>query len=265
MIGIKKVQVVPLDINYGKIIDSDSTTDDKTQNTYSMRIVDEKTAKLRPIEVGDDLTNKIIYYDFSNIELTDFSSGRNVIRFNNSTVIREDIDNVINPTKGYVELVAPDSFEEENIKTIYETNGSYPTIGSIYGIIEFPFGVVTQINTLSPIYNCLKISNEDYSPINYKLNNDFAVINGSIVAAANTTTTDTKNYPTGFTKDNCVVISIGSSSGTLANTMCFPKFVQGSTTDVRVRLLNDNIEFAFMNASSNTINTDYIIVLMKIS
>lgn len=40
MKAIKKVQVTPLDYNFGKIIDSASTTDDKTKNTYSMRVID---------------------------------------------------------------------------------------------------------------------------------------------------------------------------------------------------------------------------------
>lgn len=42
MIGIKKVEVTPIDLNIGKIIDSASTTDDKTKNTYSMRVIDEE-------------------------------------------------------------------------------------------------------------------------------------------------------------------------------------------------------------------------------
>lgn len=42
MIGIKKVQVVPLDENYGKIIDSFNTLDDKTKNAPSIRAVAEK-------------------------------------------------------------------------------------------------------------------------------------------------------------------------------------------------------------------------------
>lgn len=153
---IKKVEVVPLDVNYGKIINSFSTTDDKTKNAPSINAVE--------------------------------------------NYVQNEIDTAESELESY-------ALPKNNIQ----------------------------------------------------------VLTGSIEAAANTTTTDTKDYPTGFTKDNCVVISIGSSSGTLTNTMCFPKFVQGSTTDVRVRLLNDNIEFSFMNASSNTINTDYIIVLMKIS
>lgn len=41
MIGIKKVEVQPLDINYGKIIDSFSTTDDKTKNAPSINAVEE--------------------------------------------------------------------------------------------------------------------------------------------------------------------------------------------------------------------------------
>lgn len=40
MKAIKKVQVTPLDYNFGKIIDSASTTDDKTKNTYSMRVIE---------------------------------------------------------------------------------------------------------------------------------------------------------------------------------------------------------------------------------
>lgn len=41
MIGIKKVQVVPLDYNEGKIIDSFNTTDDTTKNAPSSRAVKE--------------------------------------------------------------------------------------------------------------------------------------------------------------------------------------------------------------------------------
>lgn len=40
MKAIKKVEVTPIDYNIGKIIDSAATTDDKTKNTYSMRVID---------------------------------------------------------------------------------------------------------------------------------------------------------------------------------------------------------------------------------
>lgn len=42
MLKIKKVKVTPLDRNIGKIVDSTQTLDDKTKNTYSMRVIDEK-------------------------------------------------------------------------------------------------------------------------------------------------------------------------------------------------------------------------------
>lgn len=45
MIGIKKVEVQPLDINYGKIIDSFSTTDDKTKNAPSLNAVEQNFQK----------------------------------------------------------------------------------------------------------------------------------------------------------------------------------------------------------------------------
>lgn len=40
MIKIKKVEVTPLDRNYASVVDSTSTLDDKTKNTYSMRVID---------------------------------------------------------------------------------------------------------------------------------------------------------------------------------------------------------------------------------
>ena len=41
MIAIKKIEVTPLDYNEGKIIDSFNTTDDKTKNEPSLRVVKE--------------------------------------------------------------------------------------------------------------------------------------------------------------------------------------------------------------------------------
>lgn len=45
MKAIKKVEVVPLDYNIGKIINSASSSDDKTKNTYSMKIIDDKISE----------------------------------------------------------------------------------------------------------------------------------------------------------------------------------------------------------------------------
>ena len=63
MIGIKKVEVVPLD-NYGKIINSFNTTDDKTTNAPSINAVEEKLN-----DINDDLTtlnnNAVVKGDFA--------------------------------------------------------------------------------------------------------------------------------------------------------------------------------------------------------
>ena len=49
MRAIKKVEVVPLDVNYGKIIDSFDTTDNKSNNAPSINAVE--------TYVGENLTN----------------------------------------------------------------------------------------------------------------------------------------------------------------------------------------------------------------
>lgn len=49
MRAIKKVEVVPLDVNYGKIIDSFDTTDVKTRNAPSINAVE--------TYVGENLVN----------------------------------------------------------------------------------------------------------------------------------------------------------------------------------------------------------------
>lgn len=56
MKAIKKVEVTPIDYNIGKIIDSAATSDDKTKNTYSMRIIDGKFDKSNIKVVEGNLT-----------------------------------------------------------------------------------------------------------------------------------------------------------------------------------------------------------------
>lgn len=97
-------------------------------------------------------------------------------------------------------------------------------------------------------------------------NNNISVISSSITAEASTNSTKTHNYPAGFTKDNCVVISTGTTSGSGANNvMCFPKYAQPSNGDLMVRFMDDNIEFTYRNFSSNRMTINYKIVLMKVS
>lgn len=63
MISIKKVEVTPIDRNYASVVDSKSTQDDKTKNTYSMRVIDnELDGKVD----GQFLTNN--YYSKTDID-----------------------------------------------------------------------------------------------------------------------------------------------------------------------------------------------------
>lgn len=81
---IKKVQVVPLDVNEGKIIDSFNTPDDKTQNAPSIHIVEEAlNTKSNSSDVytktqcDDLLLNKFDKNNFSVL-----SGTSNVIQYN---------------------------------------------------------------------------------------------------------------------------------------------------------------------------------------
>ena len=72
MLKIKKVEVTPIDRNIGKIVDSTQTLDNKTKNTYSMRVIDEKNIPqnaLSNTRVGDNALTK---FELSEI---DTSSG----------------------------------------------------------------------------------------------------------------------------------------------------------------------------------------------
>lgn len=70
MLKIKKVEVTPIDRNIGKIVDSTQTLDDKTKNTYSMRVIDEKNVPGNAIantRLGDNALTK---FELSESDLT---------------------------------------------------------------------------------------------------------------------------------------------------------------------------------------------------
>lgn len=162
MKAIKKVQVTPLDYNFGKIIDSASTTDDKTKNTYSMKVIDEE------LETKSD--------------------------------------------------------------TGHNHDDRYYT--------------------------------ETESDAKYQLKDDFAVLTGTITLTDQVVGRANVDYPTGFNKDNCVVISqmannlgsSGFSSGRVGRLNVHPSVAFGSTAIA--------IEVGFTEVTTGTF--DYKVVLMKI-
>lgn len=82
---IKKTQVVPIDINYGKIINSFNTSDDKTKNAPSINAVEEKlntvndrldTAENEILELkGTVLFNDTTLAGSTDLTLSDFPSN----------------------------------------------------------------------------------------------------------------------------------------------------------------------------------------------
>ena len=75
MKAIKKVEVVPLDYNIGKIINSASSSDDKTKNTYSMKIIDDKISETIDY-VDETVTNLETVQTFTETVVDDRNSNR---------------------------------------------------------------------------------------------------------------------------------------------------------------------------------------------
>lgn len=89
---------------------------------------------------------------------------------------------------------------------------------------------------------------------------DFAVVTGSITMNDGSGTTNI-NYPTGFNKDNCVVISAG-----IAITSVYDYYVGTSSISIGVRLAADNIKVTTTKiiSSGPSSTKDVKVVLMKI-
>lgn len=111
---------------------------------------------------------------------------------------------------------------------------------------------------------------------NYKINGDFAVITGTIECATQQGY-NSKNidYPTGFTQNNCVVISFGSGGQSfnfgyagLAFGYNYTSANNGYLTgaqDRNIIFYENNMGISYYNSSSATVTYAYQIVLMKIS
>ena len=184
MIGIKKVQVVPLDENYAKIIDSFNTTDDKTKNAPSINAVEGKLAEINSdiSDINDDITR---------------------------------IDDVVSD-------------------------------------------ISISLNTLNN---------------NAVVKGDFAVLTGTITAEAQNQGSTSVNYPTGFTKDNCVIISIMGRRSGASSSLGFATPVEYDRSlgyslgsgGLHAVLYEDNISVRWWNMSTDSKTSTFKLVLMKIS
>ena len=136
---------------------------------------------------------------------------------------------------------------------------------------ELPALNGTNLNNME---NGIEEAHKNFS--NYKLNGDFAIISGEI-ECTNTQghTSKNINYPIGFTKENCVVISIGTGGqafafGTagLAYGYSYTSPQMGllaGSQDRNVIFYEDHMSISIYNPSNNAFTYSYKIVLMKIS
>lgn len=117
MTKIKKVEVVPLDINYGKIINSFNTQDDKTQNAPSINIVETAlNTKANSNNVYTKIESDDKYFVKDNLAVIGVAS---------TTIEAETSTGQANMRFNY-----PEGFTKENIinvstKVDFENFGSY--------------------------------------------------------------------------------------------------------------------------------------------
>lgn len=115
------------------------------------------------------------------------------------------------------------------------------------------------------------------SKVIYKDN--FAILTGTITGDGTESSSDTTNYPEGFSKDNCVVLTANmqrsaKNSKSYGTTFDSASYVAGSLP-LRVSLSSDNILIEFRNinlreegvtipTTPTSVSYTYTIVLMKI-
>lgn len=123
MIGIKKVQVVPLDENYAKIIDSFNTTDDKTKNAPSINAVEGKLSEINSdisdingdiSDINNTLTSLTETDTSSTFTFTDTGYGSIDIKFKRvGNVVKVEVSPILYANRkdiniDYMEISLPD-------------------------------------------------------------------------------------------------------------------------------------------------------------
>ena len=174
MLGIKKVQVVPLDENYAKIINSTSTADDKTKNAYSMKIVDDKMDAKSDIGHNHDdryplkddfvvLTGTVTLYPDKQIYLElDYPTGFNQ---SNTFIISNMVDL---QSGGYINgWIAGISANDPSYIDNYIVGNTQPRIKLLSDSIELYFFNGSTVNNVTYDYKILlmKIKPEFYPSV----------------------------------------------------------------------------------------------------
>lgn len=103
----------------------------------------------------------------------------------------------------------------------------------------------------------------------YKLKGDFTKLEGSFTVSKSSSGAKTINYPSGFTKDNCVAIACGIDAVAGRGYNYVGQYVDSSdglnsSFTRRLNLADSNITLVVRNPNSSNLTVKYRIVLMKI-
>ncbi|MGN1352215.1 MAG: hypothetical protein ACI4VE_05535 [Clostridia bacterium] len=128
-----------------------------------------------------------------------------------------------------------------------------------------PGDVVTEYTErkkiIPDVENSLDSDSTENVPSVHAVNSKFAVLTGTISVSSAYTAQEQVDYPTGFTKDNCVVISQMLNNMGGAN---YSSGYNGSISQQPLISLGDKVAIRLAFDASTTANYDYKVVLMKI-
>lgn len=245
MKAIKKVEVTPIDYNIGKIIDSAATSDDKTKNTYSMRVIDSKVSDINDDindainEVDNDLATKVNKTGDTLTGELDFQNTDSYYAIKKSRIV-EDNEHKLTVGIGVNGSSVLENYDGDTLVGRLEVrpNGEIWNAKNNCKILELgDIAIFTGTTTVSTEYP-----------------DEFEVV--------------TINYPSGFTKDNCIPIAIGIS--TLTSQIAYGDYISSGSTlagipgEYQLLLSSYNIRLRVMKNNDRT-SVNYKIVLLKIS
>ncbi len=139
MKAIKKVEVTPIDLNIGKIVNSTQTTDDKTKNTYSMQVLDNKFTNIddeldTKLDTEDAEATYLSKEDAENTYLTQTDAATTYKTKGDFAVLTGDVDDVPGGQVSGVTVNLPSGFTRSNSFVIGRAWGDKGyNLNSVYG------------------------------------------------------------------------------------------------------------------------------------
>ena len=185
---------------------------------------------------------------------------------------------VLTSVSSYPNVTKQDINKYNGTNNIYQLEFARFRTG-VNGISEFKdtrtflnfTGIYTQIkNDCEEIINQIKQELEKVKDESvYKFKEEFSKVNGSFTINASTSGIERINYPAGFTKENCVVVSCGIEVSEAKGYNYIGQYVDSSdglnnSFTRRVNLTNENIVLSVRNPNTSNMTVKYKIVLMKI-